>query len=113
MYRRTRASQPQSQGRELAVTLRRRVDEDAEDMLDSFRQLGLRDNESTIVNVQRNCRCTRGCRLCEEPRYRTTYDDVESPVYFRVTSKESRDYWAYQGVTTEKRVTIRRKTIRY
>lgn len=130
VYRRVRVSRPQSQDRESAVTLRRRIRDDDEDLLDGFGQLTLRDNESNTSRLllspmdvqssltvpvydQRNCRCIRGCRLCDKSYYRTTYDNVESPVYFRVTEKQSRDSWTHQGMTTVKRVMIRRKTIRY
>ena len=129
VYRRVRVSRPQSQDRESAVMLRKRIRDD-EDLLDGFGQLTLRDNEPNTsrlllspMDVQssltvpahdrRNCRGVRGCRLCDESRYRTTYDNVESPVYFRVTEKESRDSWTHQGMTMVKRVMIRRKTIRY
>lgn len=129
VYRRVRVPRPRSQDRESAVVLRRRIRDD-EDLLDGFGQLTLRDNEPNTsrlllspMDVQssltvpahdwRNCRDVRGCRLCDKPRYRTTYDDVESPVYFRVTEKESRDSWTHQGMTMVKRVMIRRKTIRY
>ena len=130
VYRRVRVSRPQSQDRESAVMLRRRIRDDDEDLLDGFGQLTLRDKEPKTsrlllspMDVQssltvpahdrRNCRGVRGCRLCDESRYRTTYDNVESPVYFRVTEKESRDSWTHQGMTMVKRVMIRRKTIRY
>ena len=130
VYRRVRVPRPQSQDRESAVMLRRRIRDDDEDLLDGFGRLTLRDNEPNTsrsllspMDVQssltvpahdrRNCRGVRGCRLCDESRYGTTYDNVESPVYFRLTEKESRDSWTHQGMTMVKRVMIRRKTIRY
>ena len=130
VYRHVRVPRPRSQDRESAVTLRRRIRDDDEDLLDGFGQLTLRDNEPNTsmlllspmdvqssltvpAHDQRNCRGIRGCRLCDKYRYRTSYDNVESPVYFRVTEKESRDSWTHQGMTMVKRVIIRRKTIRY